>query len=51
MPPLESISPMATNLPILSPFAPLILYSPIVGRVLTFDEIEGIHDQQTSGYP
>jgi hypothetical protein len=51
VPPLKSISPMATDPPTLSPLPPPIQRSPIVGRVLTFDEMEGVHDQQTSGYP
>ena len=51
MPPLESISPMATDPPTLLPFAPLIQRSPIINRVLTFDEIGSVHNQQTSGYP
>jgi hypothetical protein len=51
VPPLKSISPMATDPPILSPSAHPIQRSPVVGRVLTFDEIEGVHNQQTSGYP
>ena len=51
MPLLESILPMVTNLPTLSPFAPPIQHSPIVSRVLNFDEIEAVHDHQTSGYP
>ena len=51
MPSLESILPMATNPPTLSPFAPPIQRSPIVNRILNFDEIEAIHDQQTSNYP
>jgi hypothetical protein len=51
VPPLKSISLMATDPPTLSPFAHPIQRSPVVGRVLTFDEIEGVHNQQTSGYP
>jgi hypothetical protein len=51
VPPLKSISPMVTDLPTLLPLPPPIQCSPIVGRVLTFDEMEGDHDQQTSGYP
>jgi hypothetical protein len=42
---------MATDPPTLTLLPPPIQRSPIVDRVLTFDEIEGIHDQQTSGYP
>jgi hypothetical protein len=51
VPPLKSISLMATDPPTLSPLPPPIQHSPIVGRVLTFDEMEGVHDQQTSSYP
>jgi hypothetical protein len=51
VPPLKSISPMATDPPTLSPLPLPNEHSPIVGPVLTFDEMEGIHDQQTSGYP
>jgi hypothetical protein len=51
VPPLKSISPMATDPPTLSPFAPSIQHSSLVGRVLTFDEMEGVHNQHTSGYP
>ena len=40
-----------TNPPTLSPFDPPIQHSPIVSQVLNFDEIEAVHDQQTSGYP
>jgi hypothetical protein len=49
--PLKSISLLAADPPTLSPFAPSIQSSPLVGRVLTFDEIEGVHNQHTSGYP
>jgi hypothetical protein len=51
VPLLKSISPMAIDPPTLTPLPPPIQRSPIVGRVLTFDEIEGVHDQQTSSYP
>jgi hypothetical protein len=51
VPPLKSISPMATNPSTLLLLPPPIQHSPIVGRVLIFDEMEGDHDQQTSGYP
>jgi hypothetical protein len=51
VPPLKSISPMATDPPTLPPLPPRIQRSPIVGQVLTFDEMESDHDQQTSGYP
>ena len=51
VPPLKSISPMATDPPTFMPLPPLIQRFPIVGQVLTFDEIEGVYDQQTSGYP
>jgi hypothetical protein len=51
VPPLKSISPMATDPPTLLPLPPLNERSLIVGRVLTFDKMEGVHDQQTSGYP
>jgi hypothetical protein len=36
---------MATDPPTLSPLPPPIQRSPIVNRVLTFDEMEGVHDQ------
>jgi hypothetical protein len=42
---------MATDPPTLLPLPPPNERSPIIGRVLTFDEIEGVHDQQTFGYP
>jgi hypothetical protein len=42
---------MATDPLTLTPLPPPIQRSPIVSRVLTFDEIEGVHDQQTSSYP
>jgi hypothetical protein len=42
---------MATDPPTFPPLSPPIQRSPIVSRVLTFDEMEGDHDQQTSGYP
>jgi hypothetical protein len=51
VPSLKSISPMATDPPTLLPLLPPNKRSPIVGRVLTFDEMEGVHDQQTSGSP
>jgi hypothetical protein len=51
MPPLKSISPIVIDPPTLSPLPPPNERFPIVGRVLTFGEMEGIHDQQTSGYP
>jgi hypothetical protein len=51
VPPLKSILPMATDPLALLPFAHLIQHSPVVGRVLTFVEIEGVHNLQTSGYP
>jgi hypothetical protein len=51
MPPLKSISPMATDPPTLSPLPPPIQHSTIISRVLTFDEMEGDYDQQTSSYP
>ena len=44
VPPLESILQMATDPPTLSPFALPIQHSPIVSRVLNFDEIEAVHD-------
>jgi hypothetical protein len=51
MPLLKSTSPKAIDSPTLLPLPPPIQRSPIVGRVLIFDEMEGNHDQQTSGYP
>ena len=51
MPPLESISPMATDPPTLPPFDPPIQRSRIVGQVFNFDEVELAHDQQSSSYP
>jgi hypothetical protein len=42
---------MATDPPTLPLLPPPIQHSPIVDRVLTFDEMKGDHDQQTSGYP
>jgi hypothetical protein len=51
VPLLKSISLMATDPPTLSLLPPPNERSPIVGRVLTFDEMEGVHDQQTFGYP
>jgi hypothetical protein len=50
VPPLKSISLMATDPPTLSPLPPPNERFPIAGRVLTFDEMEGVHDQQISGY-
>jgi hypothetical protein len=51
VPLLKSILLMAIDPPTLSALPLLIQHSPIVGRVLTFDEMEGVHDQQTSSYP
>ena len=51
MPPFKSISLMATDPPTLSPLPPPNERSPIIGQVLTFDKMEGIHNQQTSNYP
>jgi hypothetical protein len=46
VPPLKSISPMTTDLPILLPLPLPNERSPIVGQVLTFDKMEGVeHDQ------
>jgi hypothetical protein len=44
VPSLNSISPMATDPPTLLPLLPPNKCFPIVGRVLTFDEMEGVHD-------
>jgi hypothetical protein len=51
LPPLKSISPMATNPPTLSLFSPSIQRSSLVGWELTFDEMEVVHNPHTSGYP
>jgi hypothetical protein len=51
VPPLKSISPMVTDPPTLSPLPPPNEHFPIISQVLTFDEMEGVYDQQTSGYP
>jgi hypothetical protein len=42
---------MATDPPTLSLLPPPIQLSPIIIRVFTFDEMDGVHDQQTFGYP